>query len=118
MNRFNFLGAEKDEQGIEWCFIFDSETGDTLKSRVRMVSKIEGTAPRPPVRIPVEHIGAEVTPPPTKVAGDPAGEMETPEQRKARLGGPKVPPAFLGNISRMNLDPSKNDGRTDVTPQH
>jgi hypothetical protein len=47
---------------------------------------------------------------------DPAGEVETPEQRQKRLGVNKVPPAFLGDIRRMNLDPSKTDGKTDITP--
>lgn len=52
------------------------------------------------------------------VVKDPAGDMETPEQRKARLGTGKVPPAFLGDIRRMHLDPAKTDGKTDVTPSH
>jgi hypothetical protein len=47
---------------------------------------------------------------------DPAGEVETPEQRQKRLGVNKVPPAFLGDIRRMNLDPAKTDGKTDITP--
>lgn len=47
---------------------------------------------------------------------DPSGDMETPEQRKSRLGSGKVPPAFLGDIRRMSLDPAKTDGKTDVTP--
>lgn len=53
-----------------------------------------------------------------KVVQDPAGDMETTEQRKTRLGKGKVPPAFLGDIRRMHLDPAKTDGKTDVTPAH
>ena len=37
--------------------------------------------------------------------------METPEERVARLGRHKVPPAFLGKIENMQVDPStKVDG--------
>jgi hypothetical protein len=47
---------------------------------------------------------------------DPTGELETSEQRKARLSQRKVPPVFLGDIRKMHLDPSLTDGKTDVTP--
>lgn len=43
---------------------------------------------------------------------------ETPAERTARLGRHKVPPAFLGSTDRMFLDPSKVEGKTDVTPHH
>lgn len=86
------------------------EMGDTAPVVVRTVVAAAGGESRPAFSEVVEEKTAPVV-----VKHDPAGEMETPEQRKVRLGQGKVPPAFLGDIRRMNLDPAKTDGKTDVT---
>lgn len=129
MNRFQFLGAQTDASGQEWCYVLDTQTYTTLKSPVKTMGGVS-TSDKPvipdstggPVPAPMMfsketgvHTSAPVTPPAPK---DPAGEIETVEDREKRLKGNKVPPAFLGDIRRMNLDPSKTDGRTDVTPTH
>lgn len=85
------------------------EMGDVAQVVVRPVI-VEGTKTERPAFS--EEGGVQKDP----VKHDAAGDMETPEQRKARLGSGKVPPAFLGDIRRMHLDPAKTDGKTDVTP--
>lgn len=122
MNRFQFLGAQTDGAGQEWCYILDTQTGQTLKSPVA----IAGAAP---VRTSGGANSKELFTAPSAVAvppavveqkkpADPAGDIETPAQREERIGRNKVPPAFMGDIRRMHLDPAKTDGKTDITPTH
>lgn len=120
MNRFEFLKTVF-EGSQEMAYVLDTETGTVIKSPVMYAGDLTPkrematehkplfTAPsavdqRPPVRVVVQEIK------------DPAGDLETPEERALRLKGPKVPPAFLGDIRKMHLDPGKTDGKTDVTP--
>lgn len=114
--RFQFLGTQQDESGQEWCYVLDTELGATLKSPVKSIGMAEARANG---RTIFTAPGAvkDAIPEPQK-SSDPAGDVETAEDREKRLKGGKVPPAFLGDIRRMNLDPSKTDGRTDVTPVH
>lgn len=119
MNRFAFIGTQVDEHGQEWCYVLDTQTGTTLKSPVKtMGAGQEQKAPPGPtaksVVFPVDTVTAPVAVKDDKPK-DPAGEIETKEEREKRLAGNKVPPAFLGDIRRMSLDPAKTDGRTDVT---
>lgn len=122
MNRFQFLGAQTDESGQEWCYVFDTQTNVTLKSMVKTFGGVADPAKpiikdaRAPGAIFAAPSAVEQKPP--EKEHDPTGEMETPEQRALRLKGNKVPPAFLGDIRRMHQDPAKTDGRTDVTPAH
>ncbi len=127
MNRFQFLGSQV-ENGQEFCFILDTQTGETLKSPVKTFTvnptfkpPTTGAAIPAPMTFtpgPVRDI-TPTAPVAVTEKKDPAGDIETPEQRKVRLGGNKVPPAFLGDIRRMNMDPSKNaNGVTDVTQTH
>lgn len=122
MNRFLLLGSQFDPSGQEWAYVFDSQTGETFKSPVRTAGT-QVVTPVVPTFTPAP--GAFTAPPaptfnaaPVVKQPDPLGSQETPEERKARLGQRKVPPVFLGDISKMSLDPSKTDGRTDVTPTH
>lgn len=121
------------DDGKEYCYVFDTRDGYTIKSPVRSFGG-EVLTPRNPVFPLFDGNGAgprNIATLPTFPTGggtkiistegtttklDPAGEMETKEQREARLSRNKVPPAFLGDIRRMHLDPSKNDGRSDITP--
>lgn len=122
MNRFAFLGSQTDEAGQEWCYVLDTQTGTTLKSPVKAFGGGVGeTVVRAAVAKTTMFGDApavkEAPVVPAKLA-DASGDMETPEQRQARLGKNKVPPAFLGDIRRMHLDPAKTDGKTDVTQSH
>lgn len=125
MNRFVFMGTQVEQVAggttmQEYCYVFDSETGVTLKSPVKAI----GGAPVADIRrevpatvFPVDTIKPPVTAPvavkETVKLQDPAGDPETPEQRKERISKPKVPAAFS---SKMYLDPSKTNGMTDVMP--
>lgn len=124
--RYVFLKTEIFQEG-EFAYVLDTEEGVVLKSEVRLVGQLGSGAiektksPAPSVVTPLHGVKKDVVlshseePIAKKVPADPAGELETPEQRKARLGTSKVPPAFLGDTRRMHLDPSLTDGRTDVT---
>ena len=124
MNRFAFLGAQTDDQGVEWCYVLDTKTGTTLKSRVQQMGA--NASDKPDVKYTGDHGPESVVFPVDTVTApgavkeepdkqkDPNGEMETAEERAARLKKPKVPPAFS---PKMYLDPGKTGGVTDVT-QH
>lgn len=109
MNRYILLGSQV-EGGQEWCYLFDSETGVTYKSVVKVLGA--SLTPVTPVT-PVVPLHFSTTPPafnglaemkPVEVVkADPAGEMETPEQREARINHRKVPPAFMS--SNVTLKP-------------
>ncbi len=119
MNRYTLLGTQFDTAGQEWAYVFDSQTGETFKSAVRAAQTIATSVfVPPPNAMPPLSTGAQSFTPPIipKVERDPAGEVETPEQRIARLGTKKVPPAFLGNTAKMGMDPGKTGGVTDVMP--
>ncbi len=125
MNRFQFLGAQTDGAGQEWCYILDTQTGATLKSPV----SIAGAAPvktsstttsaRPELFTAPRAVEDPAAVVEQRKSADPAGDIETPKQREERINNRnKVPPAFLGDIRRMHLDPAKTDGKTDITPTH
>lgn len=120
MNRFVLLGSQTDAAGQEWCYILDTESGVTFKSIVQPFGGAgERTIPTSVTKPVFTATVAVKEPPNTAVKHDPAGEVETKEQRDIRIAGHKVPPAFMGDIRRMNLDPAKSpNGITDVTPMH
>lgn len=129
MNRFVLLGSQFDTAGQEWAYVFDSQTGETFKSPVRAVGAQREVAPVfAPAPVAFTPSGF-TAPSAVKKVEDPAVKphpahgtltMETPEEREIRLKSRhKVPPAFLGNIDRMGIDPSVHpDAKVDVTTKH
>ncbi len=121
MNRFQFLKVEM--QGTEEvAYVLDMQSGDVFRSRVKEFTAPTISMPFMVTKNAPVPLGLNTPTPTAPVAvtekKDPAGDIETPDQRKIRLGGNKVPPAFLGDIRRMQVDPSKSNGVTDVTPHH
>lgn len=109
-NRFHFLGADTDANGKEFVYILDTSTGDTLKSPVRGMSpdKKEPAGVFVAPEVKTEPVNTETK---AKVEHDPTGDLVPPGTRKL---GRKVPPAFLGNIDKMHMDPGKTGGVTDI----
>lgn len=122
--RLQFLKTDIID-GREFAYVFDMDTGVVYRSEVRTMPTATmplGAAAEVPRRdtsvpFPVNSSSSSAPAAPGAVREtDPTGEMETPEQRTARISRHRVPPAFLGNIAKMHMDPSLTDGRTDVTP--
>lgn len=127
---------------IEMAYLLDTITGTVYRSIVKDMPTVTGgggtsgsysfvstEAPNYSTRaivtpaISTDGGSGTVSPPalltPTATASkDPAGDIMTVEERQEQLKKQrKVPPAFLGGIDRMGLDPAKNaNGITDVTP--
>lgn len=111
----------------EVAYILNTETGEVFRT---IVKEFQPTAAKATVPKPFPTAGGPVPAPMTFTASsavdmappaepqDPAGDLETAEQRADRIGRRKVPPAFLGDIRKMHLDPGKTDGNTDVLPTH
>lgn len=118
--RFQFLGAQVDERGQDWCYILDTQTGATLKSPVKQMGTDASGTPVVPKStgglVPATMVFPDETvtaPAAVKKDADPAGDIETPEQRAHRITHPKVPVAFS---QKMMMDPAKSEtGVTDVT---
>lgn len=125
MNRFHFLGAQTDEAGKEWCYILDTQNGQTFKSPVKTFGTGGGgdgaggggvdtgggaggagaKIAAPSAVKDTEEVVVDQKPPAHPQFG--TLTMETADERKIRLGRNKVPPAFLGDTSKMYKDPSK-----------
>lgn len=127
MNRFQFLFSQVDGMGQEIIYLMDNTSGQVYKTIALPLGQQTttlSTAYIPPVTMPTfvpptNHVVIPVAE--TAIAkGDPAGDIMTVEERRAQLNSTrKVPPAFLGNVDRMGVDPSLHpDARTDVTTHH
>ena len=109
MNRFQFLGSQKDETGQGWCYILDTKTGKTLKSPVSLVAGEVAEVPLNAVPAFIQNGNS--------TAGRPSNDEPSTTGRKIPEGfrPKKVPPAFMGDLSKMYNDPSKGLP-TDITP--
>lgn len=86
--RFQFLGAQTDESGQEWCYIFDTQTGETVKSIVKagaIPASRPALANKPMFTVPT--IAAPSAADEVKKGRDPTGEVESTEDRAARQIG-------------------------------
>lgn len=109
----------------EFAYMLDADAGVVYRAEVKDFRRTEPPTYRAPtssVVVPVVRRDTDPTAASRELGRErgqdaDAGDMETPEQRAARLASRgKVPLAFLGDIRRMGMDPAKFDGKTDVTP--
>ena len=119
--------------GQEIIYLMDNTSGQVYKTIALPLGQVttQTTTYIPPTSTFIPPTNTATFVPPTNhvvipvaetviAKGDPAGDIMTVEERRAQLNGArKVPPAFLGNVDRMGIDPSVHpDAKADVTPHH